>query len=80
VPILAELFDAASEYSQEEKLRIDVLRNSATKHGIECPPQRVICLVPQTGEMEKWRNPNSWLAGDIAGGYYKIAVEYREKI
>jgi len=70
-----------TRYSQRKKLRIDVLK----KFGYystesNAPPQRVSALVRKRGEMEKWRNPNSWLAGDIAGGYYKIAVEYRKNL
>lgn len=81
IPRLLELFEAHPVYSKTEKLRIDVLRRfghystESNGHLSEYLPW----YRKNAKLMDELRNPDSWLYGDIAGGYYQSAVATRNK-
>ena len=78
VPLLPELFAAHPEYSQTEKVRIDVLRRfgyystESNGHLSEYLPW----YRKRTKEIKKWIDLSSWINGET-GGYLRVCTEGR---
>ena len=77
-PRLLELFEAHPEYSQTEKIRIDVLRRfgyystESNGHFSEYVPW----YRKRTNEIKQWIDLSSWINGET-GGYLRVCTEGR---
>lgn len=78
LPLLPELFSAHPQYSQTEKVRIDVLRRfgfystESNGHLSEYLPW----YRKRTNEIERWIDLSSWINGET-GGYLRVCTEGR---
>ena len=77
-PRLLELFEAHPEYSQTERIRIDVLRRfgyystESSGHFSEYVPW----YRKRTNEITQWIDLSSWINGET-GGYLRVCTEGR---
>jgi alpha-galactosidase len=78
IPLLAELFEQHPEYSQTEKVRIDVLKRfgyystESNGHRSEYVPW----YRKRAEEIPQWIDLSSWINGET-GGYLRVCTEGR---
>lgn len=79
VPIMLELFEAHPEYSQTEKVRIDVLRRcgyySTESNGHLS--EYLLWYRKRVDEIVQWIDLSSWIHGET-GGYLRVCTEGRK--